>query len=79
MSNERTWGRGDLGTRGLGDGENGDWENGDWENGDWENGDWEMKSILWGLGLLKNKMDIELYKYRIKIHKSYHRSDIRYP
>ena len=69
MSNERTWGRGDLGTRGLGD----------WENGDWENGDWEMKSILWGLGLLKNKMDIELYKYRIKIHKSYHRSDIRYP
>ncbi len=69
MSNERTWGRGDLGTRGLGDG----------ENGDWENGDWEMKSILWGLGLLKNKMDIELYKYRIKIHKSYHRSDIRYP
>ena len=69
MSNERTWGRGDLGTRGLGDE----------ENGDWENGDWEMKSILWGLGLLKNKMDIELYKYRIKIHKSYHRSDIRYP
>ncbi len=69
MSNERTWGRGDLGTRGLGDG----------ENGDWENGDWEKKSILWGLGLLKNKMDIELYKYRIKIHKSYHRSDIRYP
>ena len=64
MSNERTWGRGDLGTRGLGDG---------------ENGDWEKKSILWGLGLLKNKMDIELYKYRIKIHKSYHRSDIRYP
>ena len=64
MSNERTWGRGDLVTRGLGDG---------------ENGDWEMKSILWGLGLLKNKMDIELYKYRIKIHKSYHRSDIRYP
>ena len=69
MSNERTWGRGDLGTRGLGD----------WENGDWENGDWEKKSILWGLGLLKNKMDKELYKYRIKIHKSYHRSDIRYP
>ena len=69
MSNERTWGRGDLGTRGLGDG----------ENGDWENGDWEKKSILWGLGLLKNTMDIELYKYRIKIHKSYHRSDIRYP
>ena len=67
MSNERTWGRGDLGTRGLGDGEN------------WRLGDWDMKSILWGLGLLKNKMDIELYKYRIKIHKSYHRSDIRYP
>ena len=69
LGDEETWGRGDLGTRGLGDG----------ENGDWENGDWEMKSILWGLGLLKNKMDIELYKYRIKIHKSYHRSDIRYP
>ncbi len=25
------------------------------------------------------KMDICLQKYRIKIHKSYHRSDIRYP
>ena len=69
LGDEETWGRGDLVTRGLGDG----------ENGDWENGDWEKKSILWGLGLLKNKMDIELYKYRIKIHKSYHRSDIRYP
>ena len=67
LGDEETWGRGDLGTRGLGDGEN------------WRLGDWEMKSILWGLGLLKNKMDIELYKYRIKIHKSYHRSDIRYP
>ena len=74
MSNERTWGRGD--------GENGYGENGYGENGygeNWRPGDWEMKSILWGLGLLKNKMDIELYKYRIKIHKSYHRADIRYP
>jgi hypothetical protein len=24
-------------------------------------------------------MDIQLFRYRIKIHKSYHRADIRYP